>query len=147
MEGDARRQELLRLISKSQKPISGTELAQTLHVSRQVIVQDVALLRASKYPIFATNRGYVLLQDDTHHVTRVIRVKHNSHQIEEELNVIVDCGARVLDVTVEHEIYGIIRCRFKSGFQAGSKAVFKGFIRKPDKTTNRLNKRNSFPYH
>ena len=48
MEGDARRQELLRLISKSQKPISGTELAQTLHVSRQVIVQDVALLRASK---------------------------------------------------------------------------------------------------
>ena len=52
MEGDARRQELLRLISKSQKPISGTELAQTLHVSRQVIVQDVALLRASKYPIF-----------------------------------------------------------------------------------------------
>ena len=57
MEGDARRQELLRLISKSQKPISGTELAQTLHVSRQVIVQDVALLRASKYPIFATNRG------------------------------------------------------------------------------------------
>ena len=46
MEGDARRQELLRLISKSQKPISGTELAQTLHVSRQVIVQDVALLRA-----------------------------------------------------------------------------------------------------
>ena len=44
MEGDARRQELLRLISKSQKPISGTELAQTLHVSRQVIVQDVALL-------------------------------------------------------------------------------------------------------
>ena len=108
MEGDARRQELLRLISKSQKPISGTELAQTLHVSRQVIVQDVALLRASKYPIFATNRGYVLLQDDTHHVTRVIRVKHNSHQIEEELNVIVDCGARVLDVTVEHEIYGII---------------------------------------
>ncbi len=103
MEGNARRQELLRLISKSQKPISGTELAQTLHVSRQVIVQDVALLRASKYPIFATNRGYVLLQDDTHHVTRVIRVKHNSHQIEEELNVIVDCGARVLDVTVERE--------------------------------------------
>ena len=106
MEGDARRQELLRLISKSQKPISGTELAQTLHVSRQVIVQDVALLRASKYPIFATNRGYVLLQDDTHHVTRVIRVKHNSHQIEEELNV-------VLDVTVEHEIYGIIRADLK----------------------------------
>ena len=113
MEGDARRQELLRLISKSQKPISGTELAQTLHVSRQVIVQDVALLRASKYPIFATNRGYVLLQDDTHHVTRVIRVNHNSHQIEEELNVIVDCGARVLDVTVEHEIYGIIRADLK----------------------------------
>ena len=113
MEGDARRQELLRLISKSQKPISGTELAQTLHVSRQVIVQDVALLRAGKYPIFATNRGYVLLQDDDYHVTRVIRVKHNHNQIEEELNAIVDCGARVLDVTVEHEIYGIIRADLK----------------------------------
>lgn len=113
MEGDVRRQELLHLISKSQKPISGTELAQQLHVSRQVIVQDVALLRASKYPIFATNRGYVMLQDSDNHVTRVIKVKHNSHEIEEELNAIVDCGARVLDVTVEHEIYGVIRADLK----------------------------------
>ena len=54
-----------------------------------------------------------MLQDDAHHITRVIRVKHNSHQIEEELNAIVDCGARVLDVTVEHEIYGIIRADLK----------------------------------
>lgn len=113
MEGDARRRELLRLIAESHNPISGTKLAQKLHVSRQVIVQDVALLRASKYPIFATNRGYVLLQNYAHHVTRVIRVKHDSRQIEEELNIIVDCGARVLDVIIEHEVYGVIRADLK----------------------------------
>ena len=113
MEGDVRREELLRLISQSKKPISGTELAQKLHVSRQIIVQDVALLRAGKYPVFATNRGYIMLQNSGHQITRVIRVKHNNHQIEEELNAIVDCGARVLDVTVEHEIYGVIRADLK----------------------------------
>ena len=113
MTGSDRRQEILKNIKESDRPVSGSKLAKDYDVSRQVIVQDVALLRASKYPIFATNRGYVLLQDDIHHVTRVIRVKHNSHQIEEELNVIVDCGARVLDVTVEHEIYGIIRADLK----------------------------------
>ena len=62
---------------------------------------------------------------------RVIRVKHNSHQIEEELNVIVDCGARVLDVTVEHEIYGIIRADLKVASRQEVKLFLKGFIRKP----------------
>ena len=75
MTGSDRRQEILKNIKESDRPVSGSKLAKDYDVSRQVIVQDVALLRASKYPIFATNRGYVLLQDDTHHVTRVIRVK------------------------------------------------------------------------
>ena len=54
-----------------------------------------------------------MLQNYAHHVTRVIRVKHDSRQIEEELNIIVDCGARVLDVIVEHEVYGVIRADLK----------------------------------
>ena len=108
MEGDARRQELLRLISKSQKPISGTELAQTLHVSRQVIVQDIALLRAVNKDILATTRGYVLYSQQTEACHRIYCVNHSDDAIADELNTIVDNGGKVLDVIIEHEIYGQI---------------------------------------
>ena len=106
MEGDARRQELLRLISKSQKPISGTELAQTLHVSRQVIVQDIALLRASGYDIISTNRGYVLEGQTC--AERVFKVRHTDEQLETELCTIVDLGGQVKNVMVNHKVYGHI---------------------------------------
>ena len=108
MEGDARRQELLRLISKSQKPISGTELAQTLHVSRQVIVQDIALLRAVNKDILATTKGYVLYSQQTEACHRIYCVNHSDDAIADELNTIVDNGGKVLDVIIEHEIYGQI---------------------------------------
>ena len=106
MEGDARRLELLRLISKSQKPISGTELAQTLHVSRQVIVQDIALLRASGYDIISTNRGYVLEGQTC--AERVFKVRHTDEQLETELCTIVDLGGQVKNVMVNHKVYGHI---------------------------------------
>ncbi len=113
MEGDVRRQELLRLISESEQPVSGTALAQRLCVSRQVIVQDIALLRAGRHPVLATSRGYMLLRDSGGLVTRTVQVKHDGSRMEEELNAIVDCGACVLDVTVEHQIYGVIRAELK----------------------------------
>lgn len=103
-----RREKLLSILEKSNKPISGSELAKELGVSRQVIVQDVALLRASDEDIIATNKGYVLYKEKPNSFTRSFLVKHTNEEIEEELCLIVDLGGKILDVGVYHDIYGNI---------------------------------------
>ena len=60
MTGVERREKLLSMLAKSKEPIAGAEMAKQLSVSRQVIVQDIALLRAADNNIVSTNRGYVL---------------------------------------------------------------------------------------
>lgn len=107
MSGEERRQEIINYISSSKTPASGTALAQLYHVSRQVIVQDIALLRAEGYEILSTNRGYFLNMPRT--VNRVFYVCHEDSRIQEELNLIVDCGGKVLDVFIRHEVYGELR--------------------------------------
>ena len=107
MEGEKRRAEMLRYIRKSRTPVSGGKLAEIFGVSRQVVVQDIALLRAAKHEIIATNRGY--LCGETRGVSRIFCVCHQDGQIEEELNAAVDLGGTVEDVFVKHEVYGELR--------------------------------------
>lgn len=106
MNGSERREEILKIIMKNENKISGTKLAEMFAVSRQVIVQDIALLRAEGYDIISTNRGYLCKQ--TRH-SRVFYVYHEDDRIQEELNLIVDNGARAEDVFVQHGIYGELR--------------------------------------
>ena len=56
MDGQARRQKLIEIIQKSDKPVSGTALAEQLNVSRQVVVTDIALIRANGIDVTSTNR-------------------------------------------------------------------------------------------
>jgi len=107
MTGEERRYELLNSIKTAKTPVSGSVLAKKHHVSRQVIVQDIALLRAAKYDIVSTPRGYMIHEPLA--VTRVIMAVHKDEQIEDELNTIVDMGGRVLDVFINHEVYGLLR--------------------------------------
>ena len=104
MTGSERRQELLQLLSGTQTPLSGTALAKHFDVSRQVIVQDIALIRAAGYEIISTNRGYILNQPKT--VCRIFKVQHTDEQLEEELNTIVDLGGCVDNVMIHHRVYG-----------------------------------------
>jgi len=109
MDGDKRREWIVGQLKNSAEPLSGTALAKSAGVSRQVIVQDIALLRATNKNILSTNKGYVIYQAEEHQRhTRVIAVKHSDSEMLEELNIIVDAGARVLDVIIEHEVYGQI---------------------------------------
>ncbi|MEF9940892.1 MAG: transcription repressor NadR [Lachnospiraceae bacterium] len=110
MDGDKRRKEILKLLKISEEPISGTVLAKNMEVSRQVIVQDIALLRATNKNILSTNKGYVIYgqQSGTATYKRIIAVKHSDEQMKDELYTIVDHGAKLLDVVVEHEVYGQI---------------------------------------
>lgn len=107
MNGEIRRREILKCIGDSEKPVSGAALAKKFQVSRQVIVQDIALLRAADAEILSTHRGYVLAEEKK--VERVFCVCHSSKEIEAELNAVVDCGGTVVDVFVKHEIYGELR--------------------------------------
>ena len=93
------------MLETTVEAISGTSIAKQLGVSRQVIVQDIALLRASNENILSTPRGYLLFRQSDGKITRRFRVFHSSEQIEQELNLIVDKGARVMDVIVEPVSY------------------------------------------
>ena len=107
MTGVERREKLLSMLAKSKEPIAGAEMAKRLSVSRQVIVQDIALLRAADNNIVSTNRGYVLLKPGK--CERIFKVRHTAEEIEKELQIIVDNGGRILDVFVYHKIYGVVK--------------------------------------
>lgn len=107
-EGEARRQQILEILNHSTAPISGSALARKLGVSRQVIVQDIALLRAVNKNILATTKGYVMYSQEPEACHRIYCVNHSDEAITDELNTIVDNGGKVLDVIIEHEIYGQI---------------------------------------
>lgn len=108
MEGTERRLKLIKLLQESSEALSGNALAKHLGVSRQIIVQDIALLRAGGYQVISTPKGYLLSNDRSTSVTRTFYVKHTNEQIEDELCTIVDHGGKVLDVEVTHPIYGTI---------------------------------------
>lgn len=110
-EGAQRRIKIIELLSKKNTPVSGADLAKQFGVSRQVIVQDVALLRAENRDILSTNKGYLLFKphSDDHFYREVLLVKHTEAQILDEMSSIVDFGGRMLDVSIDHDLYGQIR--------------------------------------
>ncbi len=107
MTGKERREEILKTIKEIKLPISGTELAKKYNVSRQVIVQDIALLRAENYKIYSTTRGYLL--QDAFSIKKVFEVYHTDDQIDDELKTIVDLGGTIVDVFIKHQIYGSLK--------------------------------------
>lgn len=109
MSADQRRKQILQLLKTAAVPVSGAELSQECHVSRQIIVQDIAWLRAAGHQILSTTKGYLLQGGPS--FSCVLKVQHSDEQIEDELNTIVDLGGTVLDVSVYHEIYGYLKAQ------------------------------------
>ncbi|MDO4535866.1 MAG: transcription repressor NadR [Clostridium perfringens] len=108
MNSSERREKILSMIKGSKKPLSGSYIAKELHVSRQLIVGDVALLRASGSDIISTARGYIIndTKENNSFLLKTIACKHTKEAMNDELNTIVDEGATVIDVTIEHPVYG-----------------------------------------
>ena len=95
-------------------PVTAAQFAKELSVSRQIIVGDVAILRASGLDILATPKGYIMnSREETpeYPFTGIIACRHGSEQLRDELYTIVDFGAAVIDVTIEHAIYGEISAK------------------------------------
>ncbi len=110
-DSEERRQAIIEYLTPASMPINGTELARHFGVSRQVIVQDIALLRAQNHPIWSTNKGYMLTKplEKQGGCRRVITVQHTLEQTLDEMQAIVDFGGRMLDIFVDHDLYGEIR--------------------------------------
>ena len=105
MRAEERRQAILNTLNHAGQPVSATALARQFSVSRQIVVGDIALLRAAGADIAATPRGYVI-QHSPEGLVRQVAVHHDAAGMEAELNAVVDYGCTVLDVIVEHPIYG-----------------------------------------
>lgn len=109
MSTDERRQKIKSLLEKEENPLSASSIAKMFGVSRQVIVGDIALLRASGCEIIATPRGYIIEKEiNQSQIDKTIACKHNDEQLKEEIYTILDLGGALVDVTVEHSVYGEI---------------------------------------
>ncbi len=112
MTSEERRESIIADLKRSDAPLTGAYLAKQYQVSRQIIVQDVAILRAAGHDIIATPQGYLFSKaNQNQRMTRVIAVKHGQNDIAEELNTIVDYGGKILDVIIEHPVYGEFKTR------------------------------------
>lgn len=143
MNGQERRDEIIRLLKNSRKPLSGTSLARTLGVSRQVIVQDMALLRTAGTEIIPTNKGYFIQTGKD--FQRVFKVIHTEEQVEEELNLYVDLGGKVEDVFVYHKIHGVIRVDLRIHSRADVRRYLKEISE--GKSTQLMKLTSNYHYH
>ncbi len=143
LSGQERREQILKILKNSKEPVAGTDLAKMLKVSRQVVVQDMALIRANGVEVMATNRGYMI--HEPAEVSRVFKVVHTNEQVEEELNMFVDLGAKVDDVFVYHKVYGVI----KAAMNIRSRRDVKKYMDdiSTGKSTNLMNLTSNYHYH
>lgn len=112
-----RRGKILKILHDADTPIAARELAGRFGVSRQVIVQDLAVIRASTPGILSTTKGYVIQQDSS--FTREFKVRHSQEKAAAELNLIVDCGGYVKNISISHRVYGRVTARDGYPVQTG----------------------------
>lgn len=108
MEGEERRVEIVKILTESKAPVSGSYLASVLGVSRQIVVGDIALMRAAGTEIIATNSGYILAPHKSEVKSVRVKVKHKHEDSFDEICTIIDEGARLINEGINHDVYGEI---------------------------------------
>ena len=109
MKSDERRKIIEIMLENNNAPLKGQSIANKLGITRQVIVKDIAILRAEGKNIIATPDGYYMPFISNNNLKKIIAVHHNQNEIEEELSTIIKFGGIVDDVIIEHPIYGEIK--------------------------------------
>ncbi len=104
---EKRRKKIIDILRRNNTVLSGGEIAKIMGVTRQVIIKDIALLRAKGYDIIATPDGYTMKRQNG--IRSIFAVKHTCKDIERELTIIVQNGGRIIDVVVEHPLYGELK--------------------------------------
>ena len=109
MNAAQRREVILKRLSEADAPVSASVLAAQLGVSRQIVVGDVALLRAGGAAIEATPRGYQFHPAPGGYTGILACVHRTTDEMRTELYAVVDQGGTVVDVAVENPLYGELR--------------------------------------
>jgi transcriptional regulator of NAD metabolism len=108
---DYTRKKILEILKNNEDPVKGTDLASMIGISRQAIVQHIAILRASGVNVIATHNGYIIPNiEKRENRIKSIECTHSKEEIREELEIIIDLGGKIIDVTIEHPVYGEIVC-------------------------------------
>lgn len=124
-----RQEEIIKLLQKASKPISGEALGKHFFVSRQIIVKDIGVLKAFGINIISTNKGYKI--GYSKNIIRIIESSHEDKDIKDELNTIVDNGGVIIDVFINHPVYGII----KKDLDIHSRNGVNNFVKSMDEST------------
>lgn len=119
-----RRKAIVNLLLSTKEPISGGELAKQFGISRQIIVQDITVLKGTGYEILSTSQGYVMQKSPLSE--RVFKLRHTTKETEDELSCIVDLGGTVVDVFVWHKVYGKIEATLNIFSQLQIKQFLEG---------------------
>ena len=138
MDAAARRQAILEKLGKASGPVSAGALASELGVSRQIVVGDVALLRAGGARIDATPRGYRIQQKAAGYTGLVACVHNTADEMRRELYTVADQGGTVVDVIVENALYGEIRANLNVASRYDADAFVKQAEAAPDSLLSRM---------
>lgn len=126
MKANERRSEILSLIANSQHPVTANFLSGKYSVSRQVIVQDVAILRAQGYGVISTNRGYVLGGEIN--AERVFKCRHTLQELIPESEIIISRGGCIQDIFVNHRVYGKISARLELSTMRHAEELYRSLV-------------------
>ena len=143
MKATERRKAIANLLLSSADAVSGGALSEQFGVSRQIIVQDISLLKASGYEIISTHSGYIIQHSPLKE--RVFKIHHTTEQTEEELNLIVGLGGTVADVFVWHKVYGKVSAPLNIFSPLQVKQFIEGV--RTGKSTELMNITGGYHYH
>ena len=143
MKAQERRKTIINILLSEDRPIPGGELSEKCGVSRQIIVQDIAVLKGQGFDILSTHNGYLVQKSPFK--DRVFKVKHSTDQTEDELSTIVELGGTVVDIFVWHKVYG----KMSAPLNIFSELQIKQFIEgiRAGKSTELMNITGGYHYH
>ena len=143
MKVTERRKAIAAHLLSAKEPVSGGELSRRFDISRQIIVQDIAVLKGMGCEILSTNHGYVMQKSPF--FERVFKVRHSTNETEDELSCIVNLGGTVVDVFVWHKVYGKIEANLNIATQLQIKQFLDGV--RSGKSTELMNITGGYHYH
>ena len=143
MKVQERRKSIVNLLLSEDRPLSGGELSEKCGVSRQIIVQDISVLKGLGYDILSTHNGYILQKSPLKE--RVFKVKHTTEETEDELITIIDLGGTVVDVFVWHKVYGKVSAPLNIFSHLQVKQFIEGV--RTGKSTELMNITGGYHYH
>ena len=143
MKANERRKAIVNLLLSEQEALSGSVLSERFGVSRQIIVQDITVLKGMGYDILSTHNGYIMQKSPLKE--RVLKLHHTTEQTEDELSLIVGLGGTVVDVFVWHKVYGKMEAKLNIFSDLQVKQFIEGV--RTGKSSELMNITGGYHYH